>query len=339
MKYLIAIAVIFLFKNASSQNFVISGRVTDEQGRPMSGCSVYFSNTSKGGLTSASGEFTLKNLPEGKYELVVSAIGYETYVTVVLSSDYPRELAIRLKAKSAELQEVVVEPSDRNGWRRWGKYFSENFVGATENAWQCKLLNPEVLHFRFNKKRNRLTVRATAPLVVENKALGYNIKFQLEEFTSDFNENTVTFLGYPLFIEMENGDTKRKSNWIKNRKQAYYGSLLHFMRSIYRDRMSPEGYTVMAKVNRKDLELYSLDTMMTRNADGSRRLFFNDTLRVAYNPIANRISEISEIYLETSEGIDIQANGSFYSPKALVANSYWAKYEKLSNMLPFDYTP
>lgn len=337
----ITVAAVFLFAQNvfAQQALFVSGTVTDQAGRPVAGCSVYFSTTSKGGVTSPAGEFTLKNLPEGKYELVVSAIGYQTYVLPVSSTQYPHALKVQLTANTSELDEVVVEPYDKNGWRRWGKEFTDNFIGTTLNAWQCKLTNPEVLRFRFNRPKNLLTAKASEPLILENALLGYTIKFQLEEFTYHFDDNIVVYLGYPLFTEMAGKDAKQESKWIRNRKDAYYGSLLHFMRAAYRDRLAADGYLIMANVDGKETTLHSLDGMMTKNADGSKRLFFNDKLQVIYNHIVNRISETSEIYLDPPEGIDIQANGSYYSPKSLVANSHWGKYEKLANMLPFDYTP
>lgn len=334
------VGVFFLCLSARAQQTLsVTGKVTDPAGQPIPGCSIYFSNTSKGTLASATGEFTLKNLPEGKYELVVSAIGYQTFVLTVSSANYPQNLSVLLKPQSSDLEAVIVEPVDKNGWRRWGRYFIENFIGTTENSWQCKLVNSDALQFRFNKSKNKLTARAIEPLIVENKALGYTIKFQLEEFTSDFNENTVTFLGYPLFISMESEEEKRVNNWIKNRKKSYYGSLLHFMRAVYLDRVAEEGYIIMANVENREVTLHSLDDMIKENADGSKHLYFEDKFQVVYNQIINRISEISEIYLDSPEGIDIQANGSYHSPKVLVANSHWGKYEKLSNMLPFDYIP
>lgn len=337
--YLILATVCLIGNVALSQELFISGKVTDASGRPLAGCSVYISNTSKGTITSASGDFSLKNLSEGKYELIVSAIGYQTFVETVSSGDYPHDLKIKLKAKSNELEEVVVEPIDKGGWRKWGKYFTDNFIGATPNADHCKLINPQALRFRFNKKANRLTARANEPLIIENKALGYIVRFQLEEFTASFNDNTVVFLGYPYFKDMPGNDSKKKLNWTKNRKRAFYGSLLHFMRALYRDDLQEQGYMILAKRDDEELTFYSLDTLMKPNFDKSKRLIFENKLTVLYHRNLNRTAEVSEIYLDSPEGIDIQSNGSYYSPKALISNNHWGEYEKLSNMLPFDYTP
>ncbi|RYG40845.1 MAG: carboxypeptidase-like regulatory domain-containing protein [Chitinophagaceae bacterium] len=339
LPYLLAVNVFLIANVAISQELFINGKVTDASGKALAGCSVYISNTSKGTVTSASGEFSLKNVPEGKYELIVSAIGYQTFVAMVSSGDYPHDLKIRLKPKSNELEEVVVEPIDKGGWRKWGKYFTDNFIGTTVNADHCKLLNPQALRFRFNKKANRLTARANEPLVIENKALGYIVRFQLEEFTATFDDNIVVYLGYPYFREMESNDARKKLNWMKNRKRAFYGSLLHFMRALYRDDLQEQGYMVLAKREDEELTFYSLDTLMKANPDKSKRLFFQNKLTVIYQRNLNRTAEASEIYLDSSDGIDIQPNGSYYSPKGLISNNHWGEYEKLSNMLPFDYTP
>ena len=317
-----------------AQDNFVSGKVTDATGKPVAGCSVYLSNTSIGDVTAATGVFTLKNLPSGKYELVISAIGYDTKVISISSEAYPHDLKIVLSIRSIELSEVVVQPADPNGWRKWGTYFTENFIGTTDNAGQCRIVNYKDIKFRFSEKNNRLTARSDEPLIIENKALGYTVKFQLAEFSADFNSQIVVYVGYPFFGEM-NGDEKKRKQWIKKRKDAYFGSLMHFMRSAYRDKLAEEGYLMM----QKDSSFTSLDSLMKTNRDKSKSLFFSGKMDVVYNRIVNRRAEQSLIYLETPQAIEIQENGSYYSPKELVTLDHWGQHEKLSNMLPFDYKP
>src|SRR5687767_11972338 len=151
----------------------IHGKVTDQAGHPIAGCSVYLSHTTNGTTTSNSGVFRLENLLEGKYDLVVSAIGYETKIIPLSSDNYPGNLQISLSRQPTELAEVVVEPVDKNGWRKYGKYFIDNFIGKTRNARHCKIVNNEVIKFRFSEKNNRLTAKANQPIIIENKVLGY----------------------------------------------------------------------------------------------------------------------------------------------------------------------
>jgi hypothetical protein len=388
-RFLIAFIILLPVFSLAQQARYISGKVTDSaNGQPVARCSVYFSNTSKGDITSASGEFILKNLPAGKYELVVSAIGYETQVTEVSSNDYPHQLNIKLHLHSTELSEIVIEPSLANGWQKWGQTFLENFIGTTQNANHCYLKNQEVLKFWFSEKNNRLTVRAEEPLVIENKALGYIIKFKLEEFSLDFNSQILVYNGYPLFQEIES--STKESKWKQNRKDAYYGSLLEFMRCVYKDTWLQSGYHIVAYVKRpnaeklriqkiteaalqaqnngkentvkpfnsaKDSTVYyrrilkqpdslseyvslpDLDSLLITNNDGSKSLFFKNKLKIIYQRYPPSVGVNSEIYLSTPEAIRIQENGSYFSTKELVTFMHWAEYEKISNLLPFDYEP
>ena len=78
---------------------------------------------------------------------------------------------------------------------------------------------------------------ATEPLVIVNKALGYKILYQLEEFQVDYKNNSMMYLGFPLFEEM--GSKKR---WKKAREKAYQGSVMNFMRCLYDNKLQQEGY-------------------------------------------------------------------------------------------------
>jgi hypothetical protein len=84
---------------------------------------------------------------------------------------------------------------------------------------------------------------AMEPLIVENRSLGYRIEYQLESFQYNYDTHYLIYLGYPLFIPLEGGDAKKK-HWEKNRSLAYYGSIMHFMRSVYRNNIREEGFEV-----------------------------------------------------------------------------------------------
>ena len=260
--------------NAQQVNY-IAGKVTDKStGMPVPGCSVYFSNTSIGSVTTATGAFTLKNLPPGKYELVVSAIGYETRVVPVSSSSYPHDLQLQLQVRSSELSEVTVQPSLPDGWEKWGKIFLDNFMGAIPNARQCRLLNKDVLRFWRSERNNRLTVRADEPIIIENEALGYTLKYKLEEFTMDFNARLLVYTGYPLFQPMETGNERKNKRWRENREDVYFGSMLYFMRCVYNDRWLEAGFHIAAHVKRPNTEklrVQKKQEVLLRMADSLQR--------------------------------------------------------------------
>jgi hypothetical protein len=219
----------------------IRGRVVNETtGAAIPGSSVFITNTSRGTVSDGAGQFELLDVPQGQHDLVISSIGYETIVFPFNDSQLPLQLKIELKIKVKELANVTVEPFVEEGWDKWGTTFTENFLGYTENAARCKIKNQEAIKFRFFKKSNRLIAYSDEPLRIENKALGYNITYQLEDFELNFSERTSVFMGYSLYEEME----KDKKAWQKRRDAAFYGSLMHFMRSLFTDSLKENGFEV-----------------------------------------------------------------------------------------------
>lgn len=205
---------------------------------------VYISNSSIGTVTDEKGNFVIRNFPAGRYDLVVSCVGYTTQVITVSSAQLPKQLTILLQPKVNELQEVIVEPYDKNGWERWGNFFIEHFIGTSAFARDCKLLNRDVIKFRFSKKKNQLEVIATDRLVIENRALGYVLRYDLTRFEYDFGTRIFLYQGYPLFEEMESERSGRLKRWTANREDAYFGSVMHFMRSLYRNKLVEQHFEV-----------------------------------------------------------------------------------------------
>ncbi len=233
----------------------LSGTVTDSAGKkPLAGVSVFLNSTSKGTVTRTDGSFTLSNIPRGNYDLVVSAIGYGTFVTNINGSHLPPSLNIVLHPKATELAAFTVEPYIKDGWRIYGQFFLDNFIGKTDNARSCKITNKEVLRFHFSKKSNRLTVTATEPLIIENDALGYTLEFRLEQFSSDFNSRIITYYGYPFFREMTTTRESRRQKWIRRRQEAFTGSIMHFVRSLYGNHLQEDGWILQHKVQSPNLE-------------------------------------------------------------------------------------
>lgn len=233
----------------------LGGKVLSSDNKiPVASANVYISNSSVGTVTDEKGQFVIRNFPAGRYDLVVSCIGYETQVITLSSSQLPPVLTILLKPKINELQEVIVEPYEKNGWEKWGSFFMENFIGTSAFSRDCKLLNKEVIKFRFSKKNNTLKAIANDRLVIENRALGYVLKYDLTRFEYDFGTRIFLYQGYPLFEEME---TKRKGlqkRWAENREDAYYGSVMHFMRSLFRNKLVEQDFEVRKLIKLPDAE-------------------------------------------------------------------------------------
>jgi CarboxypepD_reg-like domain len=243
--------LLLCFSFSSFSQKTIKGKVINAATtEPVAGSSVFISNSSKGTVTDKSGYFELTEIPAGKHDLIISSIGYETSVYSFTSEQLPLQLRIEMNIKVKELENVVVEPSVEEGWDKWGKLFTDNFLGQTPEAAQCKIKNYKKIRFRFYKKSNRLIAFSDEQLIIENKALGYIIKYQLEDFEVNFRTQISMYAGYPLFEEME----KNKKRWVKNRDKTYYGSMMHFMRSLYKDKLAENGYEVRRMVREPNLE-------------------------------------------------------------------------------------
>jgi hypothetical protein len=245
MKLILTTLTFFFFcATMFAQTFLKGKVVTSDTRKPVVSANVFLSNTSVGTITDENGEFIITHFPDGRYDLVVSYIGYESYIISIQSNKLPAGLEVVLKPKVNELKEVILEPYEKNGWDKWGSFFMENFIGTSAYAEDCKLLNKEVIKFRFSRKNNTLQAFADDRLVIENKALGYLLKYDLISFDFDFNTRRFLYQGYPLFEEMETKREGLHKRWINNREEAYYGSIMHFMRSLYRNKLIEQKFEV-----------------------------------------------------------------------------------------------
>jgi hypothetical protein len=159
-----------------------------------------------------------------------------------------------MKPTANILQEVVVESYDPKGWEKWGDQFLLNFMGSPVLANHCKLLNPEVVKFKFNDKTKRLRVFSNEKLIFENKNLGYKIHYLLTKFELDFNTKSFAFKGYPLFEELKTNKPKEAKKWTQLREETFKGSIRHFIRSLYADELEKNGFEMRKVLTVNNLE-------------------------------------------------------------------------------------
>lgn len=276
MRIVPAILIFLLLPIIASSQRIIKGRVVNAAtGTAVPGSSVFISSTSSGTVSNNAGTFELTDVPAGKHELVISCIGYETNVYSFSDEQLPLQLKVELKIKVKELQNVIVEPSLEEGWDKWGRTFMNEFVGKSENANQCRIKNEKAIRFRYYRKSNRLIAYCDEPVLLENKALGYLISYQLEEFEVNFNEKTVFYLGYPLFEPLDKNGKGRQQKWEDKRQEAHNGSIMHFMQSLYANRLLEEGFEVRSLVRTPNYEkqrvksLYRTSSAIQKNASGN----------------------------------------------------------------------
>lgn len=231
----------FLGTNAFAQNtFTISGTVRDQKdGLP--GAGVYLSGYKIAAVADNDGKFRLPNLKPGSYDLLVQMVGYLPYSKSVIISDKSVQVDLILKENTVQLNEVVIR-ADPNR-QKYINQFKEFFIGKTPNALQCKILNPQVLNVDYDITKSTLTVTTTEFLIVENKALGYRLKYMLDHFEYNSRTHIIYYSGHPFFEELKASAAKKKK-YIAAREIAYYGSSQHFFKSLYRNTTKEEGFII-----------------------------------------------------------------------------------------------
>jgi hypothetical protein len=238
----------------------ISGKVVSEKGEALQGASVFISNTKIGVNTDAQGEFVLAKVPVGNTEIVISYIGYEATSVVIPAADRYKRYMVKLRLQSNDLAAVIVGNYDKRGWKKWGKSFSEAFIGTSAYEKGCDITNKDVIRFNYNKKTNRLHAYAAEPLLIQNKSLGYNISVTMVDFVYDFSSKDVDYQVYSLFAEMQ-GTDDQQLEWKKNREDVYSLSVMHFMRALYANNCKNEGFQVRIierNVNREKQRVQAL---------------------------------------------------------------------------------
>jgi hypothetical protein len=358
MKIILSLLLAFASLGVVAQTdnqFAVTGKVTDTAtGQPLAGASVFCQNTTFGTISNSEGEFKLW-LPAGGYDLVISYTGYETQLLRIHSAK-AAHMPIALKAKEKTLQEVAITGSAAvaDGYQKYGQFFLEHFLGTSPNAAKCSIQNPDALVFYFYKKRNRLKVKAKEDLIIVNNALGYKIKFQLDSFAHEYSTDISTYSGFPFFEELT-GSEEDKTKWKQNREDAYAGSRLHFVRSWYDSTLADDGFVIeQVDTASKTLKTTPIadpyDSAFYRVVDSNDvEISYNGKIRVLYNnalpdPAYLRANHLPNSLhaqisiLEINEGFVIQQNGYFYDQNDIINTGYWS-WQKLADVLPYDYNP
>ena len=346
---------------AQENTYLISGKVIDANTRlPLPAASVFAQNSTIGTATDTAGNFKLR-LPNGGYNLVITFTGYETVTRRITTGDTDdKSIIIDIRPREKSMEDVVIKSSSelKDGLEKYGSFFLDNFIGKTANSMDCVVKNKEALKFYFSKKRNRLKVLASAPIEIENKALGYRIKYTLDSFTHDYNSQSSTYSGNPLFEEIPVSDSIQQLALHEKRIKAYKGSILHFMRSIYNQTLKQEGFEIQFIVNYNNIDtaihLKDFYGALNYSKDDSAQVveFFPNQQQVAvlYNkekpdPAYLLQSEypakdfqLSIITIPAKKVITIEQNGFYYDQNDITITGYWS-WGKVADMVPYDFKP
>jgi len=315
-----------------SQTF--TGKVIDKvTQKPIETVSVYFDNTTIGTTTNENGEFSITYTDAVQSTLVISYLGYEK----VFISNYRsvNNQNIELTEATSALDEVYIEYDDGLTRRQKLRLFRREFLGTSKFAKSCKILNEDDLILKYDKRSKSLYASAKVPVIVSNKALQYEVAFDIVDFevnfryvnvkTREFTVNSVTYFGTSFYKNLDDFNTKKT---IKNRKLAYSGSVQHFIRSLYNKTLREEGYWIYYGSFRvEEWDYFKVEDVVDSDF---KKVKLKDKVTILYD------KEIqSELQLEVDEFyVDTYGN---YTPIIGVYFSGALGNQRVGDTLPLDY--
>jgi len=235
---------IFIFAATGyTQTYSVSGKVYDKaKSVPLQNANVYINNSSKGTITDAKGNYTIGGLKPGKYEMVVSYIGFQTLATTIEVTNENDEINFWLDKKEQVLRDIlIVDDATR---RKYLKIFKETLLGTTASARRCDIENLDAVSFSSGTEKGDLLAFADEDLVIQNPDAGYIIHFQMTDFFFNLQQNSSYFFGYMRFEDMSNvgKEGSKYKIWNKRRNEMYYGSSMHFFRSLVKKELDKQGF-------------------------------------------------------------------------------------------------
>lgn len=231
------------------------------------------------------------------------------------------------------------------------------------NDYACEIANPNEIKLGSSEEG---VIRLNKPvkLIVENYYLGYIITVDLQEYISkEYSE----ILGLTVdadyyFEEMKTADLEEQARWEKNRKNAFEGSLRHFLIAMASNKsplyfgyrlyngqfVSSTSAMAFSKSTVSDIEIEKYDLIYPNILSGNSVMKFDGELRVEYiekgvdDP--DGIMGLNSYKYQTSwislntPSVEFSKNGLFKDPSKVEVKGVW-RYEPVCKMLPSDYLP
>ncbi len=102
------IYILLLISTLSQAQSSLSGTIIDENNNSLVGANIYIPHLGKGAVSDINGEFTINKLPEGKYKMEISFLGYETSISIINTKKDNSKIKIQLHPNVLQSEEVVI---------------------------------------------------------------------------------------------------------------------------------------------------------------------------------------------------------------------------------------
>lgn len=337
----------------------IEGTVVDDStGNPLPATHVFVSGSMAGTTVQEDGSFRLTGVARGAKRLFVTRLGYKPVRRRLLfRTDTTLSLNVRLERTVLEAGEVTVEAEREDEWYERLSRFKRLFIGESDRARRCYLLNPKVLQFD-TAWWGRFEADAARPLTLENWALGYRLIYYLTEFQQ--RGDIVRWDGEQVFEPLTPRDSAEAQRWAQNRRRAFRGSLRHFLLALLNDRVEEEQFRLYRiprarahrRTSRADRVPVDRDWVI-HGSDGSlHEIHFPGTLEVVYDSEPEseafldwgnlhrspRDHQVSHIRLN-ERPIHVDEHGEILEPYGATLYGYFAFTQRAAELLPREYRP
>jgi hypothetical protein len=179
MKFTLTCTIFFLFSlSAFSQQITLSGKITDEQNKPIPFASIYIKNTTKGTSANSEGEYTLQLTP-GNYNVQYKAVGYQQQ-SRTLDLKTSQTVSLVLKIETYQLNDVVIKAGGEDpAYGIIRKAIKKRKAHLNEvNAYTCEV---------YIKGLQKL-------LAAPKKFMGFDVQKATREMGLDSNRRGIVYL-------------------------------------------------------------------------------------------------------------------------------------------------
>ncbi|WP_419211401.1 TonB-dependent receptor [Maribacter sp. X9] len=109
MKYLYMAVLWALSVHAVFAQHSLQGTITNQETQePLEQVSIYLPQLEKGTITNAEGFYEINDLPSGKFKIVISYMGFQTYSQTIDFAEATTQLSLELVPSAIEMEEVIV---------------------------------------------------------------------------------------------------------------------------------------------------------------------------------------------------------------------------------------
>lgn len=361
--------ILFSLTLSAQKTYSISGTITNSKGEKLASVTVFVDGTSRATQTDADGKYALTNLGPGNLTVVTSRLGYVSERKPLLLSNRTAAgpsvsvvtLNFTLQDKSIALKEVKIGDDSKRA--ELLQKFRIKFLGFTANALSCEILNTELLEFTTIKQS--FLASSSDFLIIENKNLGYRIRYLLKNFSYNSKTTITSYNGDCIFEELK-GSKSQQLQWAENRRKAYEGSFMHYLRCLYNGSLPQTKFRTLEFINdpggdpekrtvKKDL--VDMRKYVSRVDSTFVKLATKEKFLVMYGDKVDKVMDVinefgmlpdwkvfqkhqvkrSEFNLYLDHTF-IDKSGNYLDYRSYLLDGFWGSLQ-MGDRLPFSYSP